>query len=448
MPTHEKPIAEGDPRDRLLRAGLEMVDDLSLSKSFAGVTTAKVAAAAGVTTGSFFHHFDTHAEFVDALATSILPAPDDLTPAVDEMTESLIHMDLLEVMRLTLKDTWEIYRSQPDFRRGLRFEHHLWAHHDQPLSSPHGDLGTVGDVLRATYRVRVGQAVAGWERLLEATGRAFVEPFDAHRIGLALSGLFDGLLIRQQIDPDAVDDELFADVAATLATALTVPRGSRVRLADLAEPLHNHANLSPQARSGARRRRESRLRITDAATGLFAEGWEQVPASDIAEAAGVSNQTVLNLFGGVREVAASTFVRHMPDLRSLAAATSDEDPLVALHRVLSRLSELAEGDPEPARALLAERVAVKLRHGGDLQEMDIRLEVPIVQTMLPAIERMDLGGREPVQVASILCDALLTLAIDRVGPQGDVAALAMRMLPPSASGIEPWAPPSRVTAPT
>ncbi len=90
MPTHEKPIAEGDPRDRLLRAGLEMVDDLSLSKSFAGVTTAKVAAAAGVTTGSFFHHFDTHAEFVDALATSILPAPDDLTPAVDEMTESLL----------------------------------------------------------------------------------------------------------------------------------------------------------------------------------------------------------------------------------------------------------------------------------------------------------------------------------------------------------------------
>ena len=134
--------------------------------------------------------------------------------------------------------------------------------------------------------------------------------------------------------------------------------------------------------------------------------------------------------------------------RSLAAATSDEDPLVALHRVLSRLAELAEGDPEPARALLAERVAVKLRHGGDLQEMDIRLEVPIVQTMLPAIERMDLGGREPVQVASILCDALLTLAIDRVGPQGDVAALAMRLLPPSASGIEPWAPPSRVTAPT
>jgi AcrR family transcriptional regulator len=240
--------------------------------------------------------------------------------------------------------------------------------------------------------VRVGQAVAGWARLLEATGRAFVEPFDAHRIGLALSGLFDGLLIRQQIDPDAVDDELFADVAATLATALTVPRGSRVRLADLAEPLHNHANLSPQARSGARRRRESRLRITDAATGLFAEGWEQVPASDIAEAAGVSNQTVLNLFGGVREVAASTFVRHMPDLRSLAAATSDEDPLVALHRVLSRLSELAEGDPEPARALLAERVAVKLRHGGDLQEMDIRLGCPSCN-VLPAIERMDLGGR-------------------------------------------------------
>lgn len=430
-----------DPRDRLVHAGLDAVDRLPLPKVFAGATTAKVAEAAGVTTGSFFHHFASHAEFVDAMVESLLPVPSSNDEVVDEIAESLGHYDLLEVLRLSLKDTWETYTTHPDFRRGLRFEHQVWSHHEQPLAEPRDDLHTAGDVLRRMYRERVAMAASGWDRLLAATGRTYVEPFDAERIAVALSGLFDGLLVRHQVDPDAVDDEMFSDVAATLATALTVPRGSRVRLADLAEPFVDQSALSPQARSGARRRRETRARIIAAATGLFDDGWETLTASDVAEAAGVSNQTVLNLFTGVREVAGCTFVRHLPALRAVAVEHATEDPLVALYRVLDRLIELASADAEPARALLSERIAVKLHHGGDLRELDIRLEVPVVQAMLPAVERMDLGGAEPIQVVAMLCDTALTLAIDRVGRHGDLAALVMRLLPPSAAGVEPWTPP-------
>ncbi len=438
-PTTAEPTAP-DPRARLVHAGLELVDQLPLPRVFAGATTAKVAAAAGVTTGSFFHHFASHAEFVDALVASVLPEVDDNDELVDELTESLGQFDLLEVLRLNLKDTWEVYCSEPSFRRGLRFEHQLWAHHEQPLATPHDGLHTVGDVLRETYRIRIEQASKGWDRLLAATGRTYVEPFDSGRIAVALSGLFDGLLVRRQVDPDAVDDEMFSDVAATLATALTVPRGSRVRLADLAEPFIDQSNLSPQARSGARRRRETRGRIIEAATGLFDQGWESVPASDIAEAAGVSNQTVLNAFSGVREIAGCTFVRHLPALRAVAEETAGDEPLQALHRVLSLLIELAAADPEPTRALLDERLAMKLHRGGELTELDIRLEVPVVQTLLPAVERMDLDGAEPIQVVALLCDTALTLAIDRVGRHGDLAALTMRLLPPSASGVQPWTP--------
>ena len=427
-----------------MQAGLDLIDDLPLPKVFAGATTAKVAAAAGVTTGSFFHHFANHAEYVDALAVSILPQEDSLADVVDEMTDSLIHMDLLEVMRNTLKDTWEVYRSQTSFRQGLRFEHQLWAHNEQPLVEPHDGMHTVGELLRRTYAVRIEQASEGWDRLLAATGRTYVEPFDATRMAVALSGLFDGLLVRQQVDPDSVDDELFSDVAATLATALTVPRGSRMRMADLAEPMFDRSDLSPQARSGARRRRQTRARIVQAATGLFEDGWESVPASDVADAAGVSNQTVLNLFSGVREVAAATFVQHLPALRELVAETAQEDPLVALHRVLSRLIELAAGDPEAARALLEERAALKLHQGGELAEMDLRIEVPLAQVLLPAVERMDLDGTEPIQVVALLNDTALSLAIDRMGRHVDPAALVMRLLPPSASGIAPWSPPRRV----
>ena len=44
-------------RDDLVRAGVELLDQLPWSGSLAGVTTAAVAEQAGVTTGSFFHHF-------------------------------------------------------------------------------------------------------------------------------------------------------------------------------------------------------------------------------------------------------------------------------------------------------------------------------------------------------------------------------------------------------
>lgn len=425
---HDEPT---DTRERLVRAGARVVDELPLPKVFAGATTATVAGAAGVTTGSFFHHFPNAAEFVDAVVLSAIPAPEELLEPVDELVDSLDHIDLLEVMRLHLKDTWEVHCGEESLRRTLRLQYLLWAHHSKALSREHDGMSTVADVLRTSYRLRHDQAVAGWKQLLVLTGRTFIEPFDMDRIAVALTALFEGLLARQQVDPDAVDDTLFADISLALATSLTVPRGSRLRLADLGEPLVDQSRLSPQARSGARRRRETRRRITDAATGLFDDGWESVPASEVAEAAEVSNQTVLNLFRGVQEIAAATFVRHVADLQVVAEETAGDPAPTALHRVLTRLADHARADAEPARALLAERIAAKLHHGGELTETDIRIEVPIVQALLPSIERMDLDGAEPIHVAAMLTDTVLSLALDRVHPVDDVAATAMRLLPPA-----------------
>ncbi len=434
-------MTDADPRARLVDAGLDLIDQLPLPAVFAGATTAKVAAAAGVTTGSFFHHFANRADFVDALVLSALPDGDDLTEQVEDMVDALPHIDLIEVMRLSLRDTWEVNTTEESMRRGLRLQYELWAHHDQALSAPHGTLHSVGDVLRESYRRRHVDAVAGWNLLLDSVGRTFIDPFDMDRIAIALTALFEGLLARQQVDPDAVDDMLFSDISTALAAALTVPRGSRARLADMGTLMNDEMGLSPQARSGAKRRRATRLRITDAATDVLAQGWETVPASEVADAAGVSNQTVFNLFDGVREVAATTFVRHMAALRQVVRATSQDEPLVALYRVLTRLSELVAMDPEPARALLVERVTSSLHHGGDLTDMDIRLEVPLAAMVLPALERLDLDGDEPVQVASTLINFVLVQTLDRVGPAADVAALAVRLVPPSATGLTTWAPP-------
>ena len=138
-------------------------------------------------------------------------------------------------------------------------------------------------------------------------------------------------------------------------------------------------------------------------------------ASEVADAAGVSNQTVLNLFSSVREIAATTFVRHLPELRAVSQAVHDQDATTSLYRVLDRLADLVSSDPEPARALLAERVAANLQRGGELTDHDIRIEVPIAEVLLPPLERLDLGGEEPVQMASMMINFVLTQGLSRLG---------------------------------
>jgi hypothetical protein len=64
----------------------------------------------------------------------------------------------------------------------------------------------------------------------------------------------------------------------------------------------------------------------------------------------------------------------------------------------------------------------------------------VAQALLPSVERMDLDGTEPIQVAAMLCSVTLSMALDRVGPPRDVAAMVIRLLPPSATGITPWRP--------
>lgn len=420
-------------RDRLIVAGRELVDELPLARIYAGVTTAAVAERAGVTTGSFFHHFPSAAEFADAVARSYLEEHQDQTEVVDEMVDALEHADLITIMRAALADTWQVMAHDPQIGRVVRGQMLIFAHHTQPLLEPSPDLPDLGAILRRTYRIRQDDAVRGWNHLLDRTGLTLVEPFTVEGIATALTALSLGLQLRHALDPAAVDDDLFSDVATQLTAAITQPRGlGRRRVADVPAPPADDADLSPQARSGARRRRESRRRVTEAAVGMFDHGWESVPASEVAERADVATQTVLNQFGSVRSVAASTFARHLDGYRAAMLEHLDEDPIAALHAALRQLAVDAAADPEPARALLSERMAVTLHQGTKLSETDIRVDVPLALTLIEALERLDLGNIEPVDLASAMVNSVLAHAIPRPGRADLTAELALRLLPTSA----------------
>ena len=157
--------------------------------------------------------------------------------------------------------------------------------------------------------------------------------------------------------------------------------------------------------------------------------------SEVADWAGVSTQTVVNLFGSVRAVAAITFSRFVDDVRSVVREQPDLAPHEGLAGTLERLSHSAATDPEASRALLEERTATRLQRGNRLGPTDIRLEVPLGDSVMYWLVAMDLHGGEPTDVASTLIDFVLSQSLSRPGREAEIVELAMRLLPRPATTV-------------
>lgn len=429
-----------DTRRDLIRAGLALNDELPLERIFAGVTTAAVAARAGVTTGSFFHHFRSASDFAAALVEAQLveDAADD--ESSDRFVTAIRSGDMARSLADVLAASWSTISGNPERGARRRAQMHLFAHHRTPL--PPGSVSdpswtVVGDVLRAGHRRQVEEISSLWRRLLDITEMRIDEPFDTVRLAVSVSAVMLGLEIIDAVDPGAVDDHLFGDTVATLAGAVS-RLDLRVPRVVVADELGQVADASPQARSGSRRREATRTRIVEATSGMFDHGWDHLSATEVAEAAGVSPQTVINLFGQVRMVCAATFVRHLPAYAAAIDAAMPERPADALRDGLRQLARAAATDPHPARALLVERLGIRTSRAFDLADDDIRVIVPIGIRLAFVLAR--LGGHDITHpglgdLAAMLIDTVLTHAIPRPGESEESVELALRLLPPELSTL-------------
>lgn len=435
-------------RDDLVRAGLELNDELPLDRLYSGVTTAAVAARAGVTTGSFFHHFHNAAEFATALVGSFDESFRPNTETVARLgTELGSRSDVTQVLGAVLQESWSRISHDADRQAARRGQMHLFAHHLTRMpDEPEGPVGrdstvdtdstdsTVGDVLRDLLRSQIVETGRSWRGLLEITGMRLADPFDVDRLAVAVHALLLGLEIIHEIDPDAVDDRLFAETTATLASTVS-KLDLRPRRVVVATELGQEPDGSPQARSGARRRRESRQRVVASAAGMFGDGWDSVTATEVADAAGVSTQTVLNLFGNVRRVCAATFSQHAAELEDVLESSPEHRPLDALHDALVAIARAAAEAPHAARALLAERVGVHAERGFDLDDDDIRVIVPVGIRLAVPLSRAtgwDTSDDRLLDLNATLIDFVLANAAPRPGRSERTAELAMRLLPPEA----------------
>lgn len=426
-------VADLTPQQRLIEAGWRAVDQAELGKAFCGATTAKVSAIAGVTTGSFFHHFPNAEAFARAmakeLAASLSQTDLEEVSTIASREVNVPTIDLADLVRNFMTPLWEEFVGSPTRLARLRCQMRLWSHYpartgDEP------DAPTVAELLREGYLRSESHSAALWRPALAQSGLEFVEPFSLELMTVLASALLEGLAIRAAIDPENVPSFALGEAIVALVAGVMRPAGVHVKLeGDAFEVTGQPERRSPQARSGAQRRYETRRRIVAACTGMFVDGWESIAVTDVATKAKVSTQTITNLFGSVRAVAAATFAPQAQHMYQNALGRSHEDPWLGLKESLTDLTVRARIEPEVARALLAERINSLLKRGGSLGEMDVRLEVPISGAIGLWLSRLGMVGDDSISVSTTLVNFVLTQAITSEESSEKVAALALRLLP-------------------
>ncbi len=267
-----------------------------------------------------------------------------------------------------------------------------------------------------------------YENLLLGWGREMAPGTTVRQLAAVLTGLVEGMTMRQLVDPDLVPPSLFADAVLALVPAFTRPlpgpaEGSAASFfedavgafgaavdpgsadGELSEP-----SESSQSRSGRRRVERTRAAIIAAARAEFAlVGFAGATVAGIAATADVSATTVYEHFGSKAGLAAASFERaHAEAVSALVA--DGQAPLARLHSHLCRVYALLVADRSGTKALLD--AVIQLSDAGPpTDSSDPRALVPLPDVLVPVIAAAQAAGElrpdaEPWTIAGQLVGLL------------------------------------------
>jgi AcrR family transcriptional regulator len=340
-----------DRRAALVDAGVQLALQQRFEDLLTSVDTRSITSAAGVTTGSFFHHFKNRAEFIDAVVERFGELWErSARRTLDVLASSFTGEDEPSV-RGAATSEWSGV-TEDEVLSGLH--HLLWVARDQAVSESDGRM--VGDVLRERNDWLDHTLVASYERVLRAIRREMLPPFTVQELSVGVSALANGLEMRRAVDGQAVREGLYGDLVASLVTTITRPareRAEKGRVGGDRQPV----GLTSGAREPAR---DTRDQIAEAAAPLFVERRVgEVKIAEIAEVAGVSASTVYHQFGRVSAVAAAGWVRHLPELEAIATEplTAQEGPVQRIEQILTRYIEIARASRGALEGQVLETVA-------------------------------------------------------------------------------------------
>ena len=212
-------------RDYLLEAGLSIL--LEEPVDVALLKASRVTRRAGVTSGAFFHYWETQQDFVKELLDYSLEGErfrhhtfdgvaEILEPLLERGEVDLSESEREEALREAGQKSVEALSESPVFA----VEMALWSRH------LHDD--DIKNRLKEHRQELDDQAKRLYGKLLEQWGLEPREPYTLERIAAILSALANGLAIRRAIDPDALPDEhrFFGELVLALLPAMTRPSTS------------------------------------------------------------------------------------------------------------------------------------------------------------------------------------------------------------------------------
>ncbi|QXC61194.1 hypothetical protein KSP35_23265 [Aquihabitans sp. G128] len=234
-PTSASPAP--DARHRLLAAGAELFSSFRPEDVLPGVRS--VCRAAGLPTGSFYNCFGNatayHRDLIRWLGAN------DETAAVSDDTSATL-VDLAGQVP-ELAPTGAQLMSAMATAAGADAERMIVdagasARAQYLLSALAEDEGSVGADIRehygALYEHLAANQLAGTQALLDAVGARIRPPFTAEGIGLLISALTDGFVLRAKIDPSLDVVTLVEDATRALIVGLVCHPDDDRDLDDLA----------------------------------------------------------------------------------------------------------------------------------------------------------------------------------------------------------------------
>jgi AcrR family transcriptional regulator len=408
----------------LVEAGVQLLRERGDEALRRLLTAQDVARRAGVHRQTFYRHWPDPDAFVAAVANAAL-APIGSDISIEPLLRSLRDEGISgaqELVRRAATFDYELLLTEESIGPQML----IWGIAAPQLQSA-GDrerplARRLAEPLADAYERLTALVLPYYEQIAASWGRQFSASFTPHDFAVTLTGLVEGLALRALLHPEAVREDLFADVIVALIERFTelVPRagGSAVPTADDALP---ELPPSTQVKADARRARTERSReaIVEAATFEFEmRGFEATTIADIAHAAGLTEATVFRHFGSKNMIAVHVFARHVPALR----AEIDRDlaggaPLEALRNHLRRLGRVAKANPGVADGML-EAIRAASNAGPPTSADDPRRIAPLPHLVVPVIVAAQARGDvrddlPPFEIAATMTNLTLLHSFTR-----------------------------------
>jgi AcrR family transcriptional regulator len=204
-------------RLRLLDAGLSVLAEQPTDKLFEKLQARPIATRAGLSTGAFYHHFLGPDEFIEALLHHSLDHEQNREMAIGMPEFEKRARDgasFVEAFLAMTERMIEFNRTDATFKLMLAVA----------AKSPNDRL--IRERLRGMYTM-VGAEIAGYcDAVRELLALEWRPPFTADDLATAFLASFEGLGLRQSVDPDAVPPHRFGLLLLSIIDLMTRPAGA------------------------------------------------------------------------------------------------------------------------------------------------------------------------------------------------------------------------------